>query len=1193
MSGRNTPPVSKQSKKPAFVRRAPNLEKEREAAARLGIPITKIAPKLPPTVIEEALKTVKKGPSPPPAPSTSTVAVSNVGNVQRTAVIRALLRMFAKSDFKHDFGERDIGRDLITAADRKRFQEMVQRFPVKDRVMYLNMFDKILADNGGSLNLYGLLSSTIASKLYPRGEEATAPRAEFKHEPDVMRDVGIEFEDELKAGIRAHFGLPAGTVPDRPPYSQSFTFAPSGAYEGAGTRRNYIVKAQRYKNANGTTRNLSSLFQDVTGASKFALLIDAMTGLSLSSIRDATLTPQPSGPCSFGIIKNVEGDADSATGVSNYPVSGAGGPVFEVLRDVGTSTVVFPVFPVPATGGDAGLSATEAENLFTQIKVILTRVEKGEIEATVLVGDESHTIPDAGTASNVKNASLNGLAAWFAKEMIAAANRRPVDERKPYIYALLKRMGDWCQALSLLDRTRTYTSVDPKTETPLPAPAGRNVTLQDLIADGYEVGIVTNDRILLAYATFLGLNVYYTSASDLGCLIYFKNQDDLPSIPSVQARTQDLYTQYSATFGDGGTQSITSLLTRAAATVGAPNYTTVMGAVSANLATSFQTQGVSPELRPGIAGAFTSKVILENLSQLRANFGDLQTKLTAAQAEYSFIPDTATDPTQVRNKYNAVTTLISLSVKLKTDVEHNESITNQLLAGKYSGDYDADAAIFVELGKKMNPGGRIGTSEAMKRAKDVILSGRDNIKQIKQKSLPGINLTTLIPSITAITPGTGGNRPTGRDMENFTTLYEAFDAVRAQTSATLTTMTGGGQRGGLRANLLRLVKQRVLFPYKNTKSFEQTAANLLTIISTPTTSPQALTQAQKYLELLNSLPAAKFNDYVRDEKNHPYSVVDKYLITKEDLRILEALVTDIYSTTLAPLNAVDWTNMKFSIARYLLLYHDILYGRLERLEDDPGPEKIADSAFLNAPGTDSAVDLSKKEEVKATLNREYTENYLVNIEALALEAVFLRILVSRLSNIPATYTLISEQRGELNTLLRLLVDGQKSGTIDMEVLGSYMTTTLAASDTVIFKRLFAGPRGPDVIDGEEMIGDGAPTALDRFRNRLRQTLENVRDSIIALHSKSPPEIDVGVPTPDETASGSTSVSEIATDVINNNLANDPDATPLIGSSRLQSAGDILSNDESSSSSVSSGGRRELYAGLRKRSGSGSPPGVRE
>jgi hypothetical protein len=44
---------------------------------------------------------------------------------------------------------------------------------------------------------------------------------------------------------------------------------------------------------------------------------------------------------------------------------------------------------------------------------------------------------------------------------------------------------------------------------------------------------------------------------------------------------------------------------------------------------------------------------------------------------------------------------------------------------------------------------------------------------------------------------------------------------------------------------------------------------------------------------------------------------------------------------------------------------------------------------------------------------------------------------------------------------------------------------------------------------------------------------------------------------------------------------------------LQSADDISSNAGGSSSSVPSGGRRGLYARLRKRSGSGSPPGLRE
>jgi hypothetical protein len=294
------------------------------------------------------------------------------------------------------------------------------------------------------------------------------------------------------------------------------------------------------------------LFQNVTGGkTNFGLLVDAATGLSVTLIGDSTLSPPPDRSCNFVILQNVESDADSATGASDFKVPKAPGPnpaSVAILRDVGTSTVIFPIW------SDEEPSSRETENLFTKIQIILNRVEKGEIEASILIGDRTFSIPDVGTTSNVKNASLNGLISLFAKDILTDLNERDEATRKPYLYALLKRMGDWCQALSLLDRVRTYTALDPKTRDPLKGAGGEKITptLQGLIADGYEIGLVTNDRILLAYATLLGLNVYFTSASPLNCLIYFKNEDDVSNAADVEARITDIATNLLPRLLEGG-----------------------------------------------------------------------------------------------------------------------------------------------------------------------------------------------------------------------------------------------------------------------------------------------------------------------------------------------------------------------------------------------------------------------------------------------------------------------------------------------------------------------------------------------------------------------------------------------------------------------------------------------------------------
>lgn len=1089
------------------------------------------------------------------APPTPVVSISNVGNKDRRPEVLRLLRIFAKSDFKHDFGERDTGRDLITRADRSRFQEMVQRFPVKDRVQYLNKFDALMTANPNGTNLFELLQGSIAAALYPSDAPPAERAAEFKKEVEVLRGMSIEFEDELKASISDFFEANPG---NESVYSVEYEFRPD--VESAAPR-NYEVRAQRYKNTDGTTRNLSRIFEDVTGgAHKFALLVDAATGLSLTKIRNSTLTPAPSEKCSFIMLQNVESDADSATGVNDFQATGAVGaiPDFEILRDLNTSTVVFPIWtPAPTT------VPAESENLLTAIKVILNRVQKGEIEASVLIGDSALNISDVGTTSNVKNSSLNGLAARFAAEILGASAKEG-DRRKPYIYALLKRMGDWCQALSLLDRTRKYTSIDQTTGNAIPGVADR--TLSELLADGYEIGLVTNDRILLAYGTFLGLNVYFTSASPLSCLVYFKNKDDIADIGTIQTRIQQLKTSFDNEFNPppaaaGTYPGLTSLYTRydrsiqAAPTGSIPTFNTIATRVATNLTPGFTAQGVNAQIQQGIVNAFTAKVVLSNLGELRVNKDELTSQIDAALVEYQSIPDGAQDPDQVKRKYDAITQLSSLTAKLKIDVLHNESVIERMNTGRYSASPSESDAIFIELAKKMTPGGRIGTSDAMRRAKDILLSIRDDAKQISQKWNEEGRATIFnnyIP-VAPTGPQAGSTRPSGRDIENFNALYEAFNVVKAEVSS----MTGG-QRGGLRTDLLPLLTTRVVFPYATNKEFEETVKSL----------EGATGNNANILAVLQSLPAAKKKSYIRDEKSHRYSVIDKYLITKEDGDILSQVVADITSTQPPPeAEAI----VQFAVLRFILLYHDVLLNRLERLMDEPGPELYPISAMDE---DDESVLI---EGVAQNVNTEYTENFLSGLRAVALETALLRATGMKMV---LPYLSEYESNGfRVDTLRNVFYNG-----IDEDVFTAYLSTPgeFTPAEIAATRRLFNDPREPLVQNGVEV---SIKTRVQTLQTEIKTALRNVRDFVFSHYTPQP----FGTfSTPAETltsAPNTVNQSQIESVLI---------TTPASqqGSSRLESGDDVDSNAKSSGS-VPSGGRRGLYAGLRKRSGSSSPPGVRE
>ena len=816
---------------------------------------------------------------------------AEVGVQTRDTLIQTLLRTFAKSDFKHDFGEKVPSRDWITMNDRTRFSELIQKFPVKQRVDMLNMFEaefKQPADWKPKLpfgkNLYQLLSSGIAQNLYP-GE--AGDETEFKIEEEILGKVGLDYA-ALKGKIKNHFESPENA---QSPFVGAEEIELQNIF-----KRNYRIGAQKYRNPDTTIRNLASLFKDATGgATKFAILVDASLGMSVSKIGDSSLTPDPGTSCNFVVLQNVESDADSATGATSFPQTPGPNPTaVDVMRDNTTSTVLYPIWEDPA------LPRSDTEILFSKVQILLNRVEAGDVEASIILGDESHNIPDIGTTSNVKNASLNALVARYILN-IPGIVKTPGDERKPYIYALLKRMGDWCQALSLLDRTRSYT-----------AESGGTRTLQDLITEGYEVGLVTNDRILLAYGLILGLNVYFTTAADLGCLVYFKNTDDLADSASFESRAQsnvEIFGNLLKLQGDITPEIITGKVDEEIKkyTDLIPADTEIYNSFLQNLyetvKENLKKKGVADDgLITGIATAFMTKVILSNLGELRTNFNEISAGVVSALEVYF---DSSGSKTP-KEKFVASVNLVNLANKFNMDAKHNEFVISRLKNGTFSGTFLAQQNIFVDLAKKMASGKSIALSEIMARAKDVLLSCRDDVKQIVQKGIiTPEKFRMYIPSLPAI----GDPRPTAVDVGNFEVLYGAFNQLLAEIPANA--QEGGGRQRGGDLTVIRSIFQKEVFPYKSAK-LETTINNL----------------PAEALELLNYLPAARVGSFYRDDKSRPYSVIDRYLITKEDARVLAQLFDEVMKS---PDSNPEATN--FAVYRLCLLYHDILYERFEHAVD--------------------------------------------------------------------------------------------------------------------------------------------------------------------------------------------------------------------------------------------------------------------
>ena len=668
------------------------------------------------------------------------------GNSSRDAAIIILLRKFGFADFRHDFNEKTATRDLITDADLKRFMEILQRYSVDSRVKATATFKNMYKGK----TLYDLLRNQIGDVLYPSNTKTTQnpeTPGDDLHEEAVMKAVGLEYPT-LKTTIK---GL--GDTPDRK--VGTFTF-------GVTTKRTYIVRAQTYK-YNRTeaekaaakeeipdTRNLSSLFMDVTGGkTKFAVIIDATGGLSTTSFADSRLFPRPppGTQCEFVIINNIENDADSADKLKRVKAQGTNAPLMKILRDT-ESTAVYPVWTTDELADGA--------NIFSGVRIILNRTEKGEVEADMFFPDEvdlgggkkinagtTYNIGDLSETSNVKNATLNAVATLMME---------PNHPGKPFLYALIKRMGDWCQALSLLDRSRPYLI---KTDVNDP---GTPTTLGNLSVT-HEVGIVTNDRILLAYSLMLGLNVFFTSGSDISSLIYFKNESDIPDGDALKdalvALRNSMVTSLEEAFGDKDPATTISAAKQEIVSPGIQEYIKrAMVSATNQIADLFGPKGLGipvgkdkntwreefgSTVGQAAARLFAYNSVVANLGSLRNGYDGMVTGLADA---FKDDKDAGEDR---RKQFAALNRIISIASNFIRDQEYNKGVLNRLELCSFAD----SAAKLVFIRTMITKIARTGT-DPTGNVKSMVLAMRDDFTQMAESKL--FSIQDIINSI----PNYGG-----------------------------------------------------------------------------------------------------------------------------------------------------------------------------------------------------------------------------------------------------------------------------------------------------------------------------------------------------------------------------------------------------------------------------------------------------
>lgn len=776
-----------------------------------------------------------------PPPAAAVVASSDTvrGISSRDQFIWSLYRALARGDFHHDFGERTATRDLITPGDENRFFELAKNVSTKGAVFLRTEFKNKYVGR----TLFELLAATFDRMLVPA--------------PVGFSTQDMTFPDEV--GLLASIGVNFGDVKDR--MGRNETIPELAVNAGAGLTRTYTVRSSSYRagprppskvgpeyELYKKNRNISSMFREVSGGDKqnFALIVDATGGLPLTEILNATLTPTPAGACRFYVIQNIENSSDSADKVQHIKSSGGINQASLIYLRDNENTVVYPLWSVPTTP-DAKID--QKSNIFASMKISLTRMTDGTVEADILAGRDTFHIGDVANASNVKNATLKAVAVMIEKGIVPEV----------FVYTLIKRMGDWCQALSLLDMDRIYSMFDQSGN------FGGTTTLRERLVDT-EIGVVTNDRILLAFCLLHGLNVFFTSAMDLARLIYFKNNNDVPDGPALQERANAIFAQFQS--GYSGIK---------------PTVDQLAMSLVAALETARSSIVASPTLPEyiGLLKNFTmnvSKLDVASLSPFDAR--PEKAEIDAAAAAYASSVD-ATAAFSAANR---------LSAQL-AKLENSVTIANDRMTALNNNSYPGQLTVRIRLqalAAKLTMG-RAPTSATMVEARDILLGIREDIELIRSKGTVSDDiLRQLLTPTFAI--------PDGRQGDNHRAVLSGLDPIRLIIPPAPSGQAGGGgQRGGATLD--------DLFNALRTRK----------ILLIPMGTPEVTSRTNVYVQ---------GDDYV-DDKLRVYTVVDEYIVTKEDDPIFEMFFD--------PPQALPETHQIMYICkRYMLLQFDMLRQKYEQ-----------------------------------------------------------------------------------------------------------------------------------------------------------------------------------------------------------------------------------------------------------------------
>lgn len=400
--------------------------------------------------------------------------------------IQGTLDSLSISDFAHDFGSTYI-YSLLNNVSLSTKLSNEQRARIVGKIIdeIAKKVKTVPRAKSATWNLYNHFHDDLRETVFPGGVRNEILYHEAPSVDSVLRGVTLQ-------QIKNHF-FP--TIGKGVTALRTIRDINIKSHEDGQVNRSYTVNAVKFKygNAPQYNRTLSEVFRELTSVDKVGIMEDAstipMSELSTVERFDDAQTAK----FTYYIIKSVENESDSANKVNAY--WGDTDKVRKIFLKDADSGNTYPSF-----SGGVGNNAA----VYTYLKFNTWRNKNGEIDGTYhLPTDEKVEIYNLSESSKIAKTALKVMETYIDNYNDYAAGSKAA-KLKTCLYFPVKKFGDWCQALCLLDTSRKYIQMDQNDKN-----IAGEITLSEIANEG-TVGVLTGDQILLAYSLLIGVNVFFT-----------------------------------------------------------------------------------------------------------------------------------------------------------------------------------------------------------------------------------------------------------------------------------------------------------------------------------------------------------------------------------------------------------------------------------------------------------------------------------------------------------------------------------------------------------------------------------------------------------------------------------------------------------------------------------------------------------